>query len=93
MIDCAAQQRRMRKSAPAMNKPNIVIFDLEWTAWEGSKERNWTGLGEKREIVQIGAIKLSYDDGLTEIGMFDCYVKPQFSPILSDYFTNLTGGA
>jgi len=74
-----------------MNKPNLIIFDMEWTAWEGSKDRNWSGPGEKREIVQIGAVKLAFDDDLTEIGAFDCYVKPQFNPILSDYFMNLTG--
>jgi len=91
MIDCAVQQQRMKKPDPAMNKPNIVILDMEWTAWEGSKERSWTGPGEMRETVQIGAVKLSYDDGLTEIGMFDCYIKPQFNPELSDYFIDLTG--
>lgn len=32
----------------------IVVFDLEWTAWEGSKARGWDGPGEEMEIVQIG---------------------------------------
>ncbi len=33
----------------------IVVFDLEWTAWEGSKARDCDGPGEEMEIVQFGA--------------------------------------
>ncbi len=36
----------------------VVILDTEYTGWEGSFERNWSGLDEHREIVQIDAIKL-----------------------------------
>jgi len=36
----------------------IIIFDTEYTAWEGAKERNWSGSGEHREIVQIAAVKI-----------------------------------
>lgn len=66
-----------------------VVMDTEYTAWEGSQQRRWTGPGERREIVQIAAIK--FDAEGREIGRFLCYVKPVFNPVLSDYFTDLTG--
>jgi len=37
--------------------PNqFVVFDMEWTAWEGCLERSWNGQGEYPEIFNIGAI-------------------------------------
>jgi len=35
--------------------PRFVVFDTEFTAWKGSRERNWSGPNEHREIVQIAA--------------------------------------
>lgn len=35
-----------------------MIYDLEFTTWPGAQERNWTGPGEFREIVQIGALRV-----------------------------------
>jgi inhibitor of KinA sporulation pathway (predicted exonuclease) len=69
---------------------NAVIFDTEFTAWEGSVARNWTAPGEFREIIQIGAIKLTTDT-LTETAAFSILVRPVFNPVLSDYITALTG--
>lgn len=69
----------------------IVVFDLEWTAWEGSKARDWSGPGEEMEIVQIGAVKLDGACGLAETGGFEVLVRPHINPGLSDYFTGLTG--
>ncbi len=69
----------------------VVVFDLEWTAWEGSKARGWNGPGEHREIVQIGAVRLDGGLGLNETGGFETLVRPRINPDLSDYFTNLTG--
>ena len=37
-------------------KGKIVVFDLEYTAWEGSMGRCWSEDWEHREIVQIGAV-------------------------------------
>ncbi len=73
-----------------MTNGSVVIFDLEYTAWEGSNERDWSHPGEFREIVQIGAISI---DGvsLEEQEVFDCFVRPRINPDLSDYFINLTG--
>lgn len=69
----------------------IVIVDTEFTAWEGSKERHWSGPNEYIEIIQIAAIKF---DILNEkiIGEpFHQFVKPIKNPILSNYIKNLTG--
>ncbi len=49
-----------------MTAPGIIaVLDLEWTAWEGSQESGWAGPGEKREIIQIGAIRLHNDEELS----------------------------
>jgi inhibitor of KinA sporulation pathway (predicted exonuclease) len=69
----------------------VVIFGLEWTAWEGSRERNWSGPNEEREIIEIGAVKLGGADGLKEIIAFENLVRPTRNPIVSSYFTDLTG--
>ena len=66
-------------------------MDAEWTAWEGSRGRQWQGPGEEKEIVQIGAIRLQNDEDLSEIVSLDFMVIPIINPELSDYFTNLTG--
>jgi inhibitor of KinA sporulation pathway (predicted exonuclease) len=68
----------------------IIIFDLEFTAWEGSLKRGWSKPDEHREIVQIGAV-LFDTERLKELDHFMMYVKPEKNPILSDYFINLTG--
>lgn len=69
----------------------VVVFDLEWTAWEGSQARQWGGPGEEMEVVQIGAVRLDAARGLDETACFDVLVRPRINPTLSDYFTALTG--
>jgi inhibitor of KinA sporulation pathway (predicted exonuclease) len=69
----------------------IAVFDLEWTAWEGSQARRWQGPGEEREVVQIGAVKLDAGRGLAETASFEVLAKPRINRLLSDYFTKLTG--
>jgi len=69
----------------------LIIHDLEYTAWEGSLARRWSGEGEYRELVQIGAVKLACDGAWTEVATFERFSLPEFNPILSDYFTALTG--
>lgn len=76
---------------PVFRTPQIVIFDAEWTAWEGSMARSWSGPGEHRELVQIGAVRLDVASGLKEIDSLELLVRPRINPILSDYFKNLTG--
>lgn len=72
------------------SESQIVIFDTEYTTWEGAFERNWSGVGEYREIVQIGAIKINTKT-LNELDAITIYVKPVKNPELSSYFTSLTG--
>jgi inhibitor of KinA sporulation pathway (predicted exonuclease) len=74
-----------------MPKGKIVIFDLEYTCWEGSMARGWTGENEYCEIVQLGAVKLDGSKGHLETASYDALIKPKLNPNLSDYFTDLTG--
>ena len=67
----------------------MIVFDLEWIAWEGAWQREWSGPGEYREIVQIGAVRVA--DGFTEVDSLNLLVRPRLNPILSDYFIALTG--
>jgi len=67
-----------------------VIFDLEFTAWEGSLESGWTRPGEFREVVQIGAVKLA-PGSLKQVDEFEMLVLPRVNPVLSGFFTGLTG--
>lgn len=76
-----------------MFKAPFIVADTEFTAWQGSQERGWSGPGEHREIVQIAAIKVSpmkVRPGLEEADAFDVFAKPVINPQLSDYFINLT---
>ncbi len=68
----------------------IIVFDIEYTTWEGAQERNWSGPNEFKEIVQIGAVAVETDN-FSELGWKIFYVCPVKNPILSDYFTALTG--
>ncbi len=68
----------------------VVIFDLEWTAWEGSLARNWKGPGEFREVIQIGAVILEAVAFQAMAG-FSILVRPLKNPVLSDYIQGLTG--
>ena len=73
------------------DRGTVVIFDLEITAWEGSLARNWSGPGEFMEVVQIGAVKLDAGETMPELEAFEALVRPEKNPVLSDYFTRLTG--
>ena len=64
-----------------------IVFDTEYTSWEGSLENNWSRENEFTELVQISAIKVTNFN----INKFNIYIKPIINPILSDYFINLTG--
>jgi inhibitor of KinA sporulation pathway (predicted exonuclease) len=69
----------------------IILFDFEYTAWEGSHARKWSEPWEHREIIQIAAIRVTLDAAVEEIACFDCFVKPTHNPILSSYIIGLTG--
>lgn len=68
----------------------LVLYDLEFTAWEGSLARGWSLPGEHREIVQIGAVRLD-GQSLAETASLDLLIRPRINPVLSDYFVQLTG--
>lgn len=67
----------------------FILFDTEYTCWEGSLERDWNGPGEFREIVEIGAVRIVADD-LHEEDAFNIFVRPVKNPVLSDHFIDLT---
>jgi len=68
----------------------FIIFDTEYTSWEGSLERGWGGPNEYKELVQIAAVKVE-SDGFNETDVFSVYIRPRVNPKLSDFFINLTG--
>lgn len=68
----------------------FVLYDTEFTTWEGALQRGWSGEGEYRELVQIGAMRVDAST-LQPIANFDVLVKPVKNPLVSDYFTALTG--
>jgi inhibitor of KinA sporulation pathway (predicted exonuclease) len=70
---------------------HIVIFDTEYTSWEGSFERKWSLDWEHREIIQISAIKLDIVNQYRVVSEFNIFVLPKINLILSDYIQNLTG--
>jgi inhibitor of KinA sporulation pathway (predicted exonuclease) len=67
----------------------FILFDLEFTSWEGAMERGWSGPGEYREIIQIGAVRV--DDSHAEKESFLAYIKPVRNPELSPFIIELTG--
>ncbi|MCH8748743.1 hypothetical protein IH781_03245, partial [Patescibacteria group bacterium] len=68
----------------------FIVFDLEWTAWEGSLERKWSGPGEYREIYDIGAALVSGPEFEVR-GTFRQLVVLELVPELPQYSTDLTG--
>ena len=60
----------------------LIVMDLEWTAWEGARQRTWSGPGEEMEVVQIGAVRLADTPGLEELGAFEILVRPRINPTL-----------
>ena len=70
----------------------IVIFDTEFTAWEGSMQRQWSLDWEHREIIQIAAVKVELTlSGAQVVSSFNTLVKTVINPTLSDYIIQLTG--
>ena len=68
----------------------IIVFDTEYTAWEGSLQREWSGPNEYREVVQIGAVFVETEE-FVELNSFNVFVRPKKNPTLSEYFVTLTG--
>ena len=68
----------------------VVLFDSEYTSWEGSHERGWSEDNEHREIVQIAAVKVDLKDEKV-IDRFNVFVIHRIHRELSAYFVALTG--
>ena len=72
--------------------PRFIVMDLEYTASEGSLERNWSGPGEVREIIQLGAVEVTRTVKTWVVGRrLDVYVRPKINPNLSLFIQKLTG--
>lgn len=70
----------------------FILFDTEFTSWKGSVENDWSKIGEYKELVQIGAIKVKKMNNILFVqDRLSLYVKPTVNENLSDYFINLTG--
>lgn len=76
-------------SSPQNRTAFAVVFDLEFTAWEGSLANHWLRPGEFKEVVQIGAVKVDGNFNTSET--FDVLVRPRLNPVLSPYLERLTG--
>jgi len=76
-------------SSLSASQPFAVVFDLEFTAWDGSMASYWLRPGEFKETVQIGAVKV--DCAFQAGDRFDMLVRPRLNPVLSDFLQNLTG--
>ncbi|HKD47280.1 MAG TPA: 3'-5' exonuclease [Rhizomicrobium sp.] len=69
---------------------DLIVFDLEFTAWEDSLAGRWLAPGQYKEIVQIGAVRLDKEN-FTVAASFHCLVMPRVNGLLSGYFECLTG--
>ena len=72
----------------------FVILDLEWTSWQGNyygkyNQSERRSSNQQKEIIQIGAIKISKSFKI--IKKLNVYVKPKINPSLSKYIIKLTG--
>ena len=68
---------------------NFVIFDTEYTTWQGAQNRRWQGVGEFKEIISIGALKIQYPEFVV-LEEFNVFIKPSVNPVLSEYCKCLT---
>jgi|AntRauTorckE6833_2_1112554.scaffolds.fasta_scaffold15633_2 inhibitor of KinA sporulation pathway (predicted exonuclease) len=67
-----------------------VIYDTEFTTWEGAMDSGWAEDWQERELVQIGAIRVDIES-LAILDRFDEIFRPVINPVLSDFFIELTG--
>lgn len=75
-----------------MQPQHIIVYDLEFTAWHGSKGRNWSESWELREVIQLAAVEVVVSQtGAKIVSTFNELVKPSVNSNLSDYIIDLTG--
>jgi len=68
---------------------DIIIFDTEYTTWDGTLERDWSGPGEHRELVQLAAAVVNLKKKRVTKRLL-LLVKPRINYTLSVYFIDLT---
>ncbi len=66
-----------------------IVWDTEYTTWDGARERGWCGPGEHRELVQLAAQKVDLSTGAVK-DKIEFFVRPLKNPRLSDFFIKLT---
>lgn len=70
----------------------FIIYDTEFTAWEGSMARRWSEPWEHRELIQLAALKIEVrNTGCQTLESFSRHIKPTINPSLSQYVMDLTG--
>lgn len=70
----------------------LILYDTEFTAWPGSRERGWSEPWEHREVIQWAAIKVVWQQNRwQEVASFNTLVKPAINAVLSPYISDLTG--
>jgi inhibitor of KinA sporulation pathway (predicted exonuclease) len=80
-----------KTSASPQGGPDmLIVFDLEFTAWECSMASHWLRPGEFKEVVQIGAVRLDAAS-FQILDEFEILVRPAINSVLSPYLENLTG--
>ncbi len=73
---------------PAHGK--IVVYDTEFTSWEGFMEKGFKDIDRYPEIIQLGAITIDVDNDMLELDAFKTLIRPKVNPKLSNYIKNLT---
>lgn len=69
----------------------IIIYDTEFTAWQGSAQRGWQGPNEHKELIQVSALKLEITTSdIRVVDEMHHFIKPTINYQLSDYIKNLT---
>lgn len=68
----------------------LVIFDLEFTAWEVSMANHWLRPGEFKEVIQIGAVRVDAVH-FHVLDAFESLICPRINSLLSPYIQKLTG--
>ena len=88
MTTLVAEDERPLQIWPSAGE--VVILDLEWTAWEGSLARGWSEPWEFREVIAIGALRAGAE-GFDARAEFEVFVLPVKNRVLSEYIVRLTG--
>lgn len=69
----------------------FIVFDLEWNQPIPGKEYDFDVSDLPGEIIEIGAVKLKYDNGtVIPIDVFSCDIKPEYYKVLHFHVKKVT---